>query len=684
MYNKKYLKISLFLIFIFSVICFVQLACSNTFVTKTSADDLITINKSVYSSVNGYYENGTPKYTETQIVDLNKYYKNIKLEFIVNSPYYSIDYSINDEDVEGNIISTPTNHIVNFTLAHTGIYKITLKAYSNEYQLLETKNFTYKSDNEAPNIDNLSYTQMTQYLKRGEKFNSVVDPTKVYDLYSGVKNIKFVIKDIEENLFSNIYTIDTLDKFDVEITNISTCFMYIYDNAENYTSTELMFDLYDNTPPPVPSYTITPNLVEGVKQRRYEIKLEYSDNDSLSGLSKDQFYILNGKTFVYSGSIVLDKTIDYILTFYTLDNAGNKSEEITLNINKDYFDTNKPLISDVNTEIDFNKEDIYSISFVGSDYNESGIKRAFVKESGRIFKETYVDVYNVFRLDFNPITTQTITIVLEDNAQNQSEYVYTVKYLNNNEIKTLIDNFIKLYKSTDFSKYNDNLKLAINSDIENLKALLLADGTKINELNSLINKINDELNTKITSSFVVSSIPTYISTIFSILIDTTGFTEFKNGDNLTISLNTLNDFEFDDTLSSLGNFFKEGFSLSILYNGESINNPLAFKVTVRMNLPNQYLDRKFELFNNDKKEIVETEIENNTMIFNIDKTTNYVFCIQGGIRPSGQKDLNVETITVFGNTLTKTTFYLIVGICGGVAGLAIIAFIIIIIKRRRF
>ncbi|MCR4660759.1 MAG: hypothetical protein K5765_02020, partial [Clostridia bacterium] len=262
------------------------------------------------------------------------------------------------------------------------------------------------------------------------------------------------------------------------------------------------------------------------------------------------------------------------------------------------------------------------------------------------------------------------------------EYVHVVGYYNNTSIENVMNTFVQKYKSKDMNNYNETLRTSIQADMAALEALLLAETTKQNEISDLINTINTKLDTQIVKRFIVGEAPEYVSTILSFDINLDDFSGYKNGDEIIITLSKFETNNIDSSISSLGFAFKDGFNLAIQYNDAPLSSDLVSGIDITMNLPNGYLDRQFELFNANNNQKVEIEIENNTMSYTLKNNTNFVLFVSGGINQSGSKINSQDTITVFGNTFTKTTFWLIVGICGGVAVLAIVFGIIIFIKRR--
>ena len=117
-------------------------------------------------------------------------------------------------------------------------------------------------------------------------------------------------------------SIQSSDVTTITITNNCEITLLCYDNSGNYAQETIAFDKFDGIAPPQPTYTITPTLTETSMAKNYTITVNYP-NDAQSGLKSEQYYLLNGQSYLYDGSIIIgENPANYNLRLYSVDNAA--------------------------------------------------------------------------------------------------------------------------------------------------------------------------------------------------------------------------------------------------------------------------------------------------------------------------------------------------------------------------
>lgn len=626
------------------------------------------------------------------------YARNVSVDVLVNAPYYKIEYvtAEGDERRFDFVLETPASGDVSFKPTASGTYTVTISAYSDfsATELLAQKTAWFRCDLDAPVLPDSITDGLTKWVRTGTDNSFTVDWSEATDARSGLYGVYYYYA-YEDDRVSEIYSLDArtapLGKNTFTVTEKCRFVAIFYDNAGNGIATEAILDRFDDTAPYVPTYTITPTVQNGKYAKFYEIQVTFPGDSGGSGLSSSQYYRINGKTEAFAAEPPLPETIrltkqaDYTVELFSLDNAGNRSAYATINVPFNAFDVTPPDIGQFNLDFDLTDEEgICRLSVIVSDRGESGVQSVRIDETDIVLKPgllnptEYAAKFDCFGFE------NALRITATDVSGNVNTYDVPFPHFKNAAISTALQKLTTSLREMNREEYTTEYAAQIDASAERLATLLERETTTEQEIVSAASALNTAFATGeeiVLFDYVIASTPEYASASITLQAGE-GLTGFLKGTVLTVTLSKESDIKKDFAKESgFGSSFTDYFGLRITEDGQERAIGEG-SILVGMNMPIGYYERKIALFDADTGEQVETEVKNNKIYFGIRRSSRYALVIEGGKASKTSGGTTTATITVFGNTMKKSTFYMILGITGGVAVLAIALFVVIAKMRR--
>jgi hypothetical protein len=643
-----------------------------------SADSVTATYMTGVNGVNAEYS-----YNQTYVPERG-YAKDVKAVFSVTSDYYRFTYTLGGTDVDESVCETPSDGKAVFHADKTGEYNVTCYACSDASGQTELGSCSaaFRNDADAPSLPDIA--AMDEWLAVGTVYDAEVDWGLCADAVSGIYGIYyyFVYDDGTKTDAVSVNVL-TAGKSLLEIKGKCRLFAVCYDKAGNAAQKVYGFDRYDGVKPPQPSYTVTPDRDVTLYAKSYTVTITYCE-DAESGLADRQYYLLNGVNYEYDGSVICDKQMNYRLDIYALDNAGNRSDYVEINIANTEFDVTPPYVNNLSRSVDVTSgSGIYTVSFIGSDYGESGISSAYLETADKYFTKKTYGAYDLYSVSFDCYKMSALAVKVCDYAGNVTT-VYTVTdYFSDEEISSAVKSCAELYPTIDSALYTETLFEDIASAYTKLNTLLSASGTEKADILSAAADIKAYVSTGIITSYQIDSVPDYASCAVNFTVSDTDFPEAKKGDTVALSIAKA-ESDGKDYVSAAG--FEKGFSdyfvLTVTYNGSALGYPLETGLLVRMNMPKNYYDRNVALIDISNGEKQTATVSNNQIGFYVRKTSTYALVIEGGKAVTGNTT-EEKTITVFGNKIKLSTFFTVVGVTGGIAAAAVAGIIVILVKKKK-
>ena len=612
------------------------------------------------------------------------YARNCSAVFCVTSDYYCFYYSVDGGELKpyaGGIRKTPSNGEVVFTADGSVIYEVFCRAYTaeDENTFLEEATAVLKSDLTGPVVPQIA--PMDEWKKTGDVYYADINWSDFSDSLSSVYAVSYFYKyrDNTESEMTVVKASGLIGTTALPITESCVLNIICYDNAGNVEQKEFVFDKFDDVPPVAPTYTMTPDYKEGTYSNSYTIEADFhqsTDDIAICG------YLLNGVNYVYESPIILNSPMPYEIKLYGVDKAGNVSAYTNIVLPYYAFDVSAPIITSEVYGIDITAGDnICTLSFVGSDAGESGIDKAYLQNSKIEFTKFTHEQYDLFTASFDCYGFLTDKLVVTDKAGNKFEKQIVFDYFSVKQINELVADCAAEFKALKTEEYTDGYYKEIKSAADTLNALLMGKQATEAEIVSKAETLLKMFDTDIKISYSIKSLPKYLSGIITFKVDINDFPSAKKGSVVEVIVNEKKS-DGKDYLSLSG--FKKGFDvyfgLDFIYNGETIDTPLENGIKVTMNMPLNYYDRDFKIYEIGSGAEIPIETVNNTIIFTAKKSTGYSLIVSGSKTPTGVS-AEEKTISVFGNKLKYSTFLWIV--CGTAAVAVLLIAGIIVLKKVR-
>lgn len=657
----------------------------------------------------GYYFIGlngvSANIAEREYTD-EKYPRKVVARFEITAPYYFIE--TNGETEQSKVEITPENQIVEYEANESGNYEVKVIGCSDEKGTKLDHTIVYFSvDADKPTIaDGEKVVEpMTEWLREGKKYVAVANWSAFRDDRSGVSKICYYFE-YPNGSRGEVTVLDydvSPDRTVFEITEKCTLVAVCYDNAGNGLEVRYGFDRFDFYAPPAPTYEITPEPREGFYASEYKVKVTFLPDNGGSGLQQTQYYTIyeNGqavtKPFEQASTevcaISLATACDHKIILYATDNAGNVSETKSLSVPFSAFDVTEPTIKDKPTLIvdvlDANA--FFTVSVYATDKKESGISKAtffygdksYEMKPDQTVSGGYARYGVVLPYDAFNAKVKEFIIEMEDAAGNRAERVDSIPYFSDSETATLINRVMKTLDGFTKTDYTDAAAKSVERDAATLNRLLSYPGNSKSDIIKTAQSLMTSIESDVTCSTIIESVPDYASGIISFSAFETDFTEFKKGTQVTLTLmKGKNDGKDYPSIAKAGKAFTDFFGLKITIDGKELVEPLKKGLSVKMNMPNKYLDRTVALVNVKTGEVVPTETINNAIRFTLKQSTDYALVIYGSREPTATMQEASKKVTVFGKEMPLSRFLWIVCGCGG-AAVVLVAALIILKKRTR-
>ncbi len=599
------------------------------------------------------------------------YSKDAEITFdLASAPYYKIDVTVDDVLIEGTKTAAPSDGTVLYKVSQSGVVTVTLYAYDDNGELSGSVSKTVKSDNVAPEVP--THAGMDRYYKTGSVYNVNINLNGVSDLHSGRGNIYYSLSTDRNTLIE----VTDLDAVTLSISDKTTVYLYVFDNAKNCIVEEYVFDKFDGNAPAKPEIIVTPisdlTKTNGFTSG-YEVEINYGF-DTESGI-KNRYYFINDAKSEYNGIFTLERAAEYTIRAYSVDACGNISEETTFNITADAFDNDAPSITNATAVYDLTKENPVKLRVEARD-TQSGIKEITVAGSGEVFTESSEGVYELY---FDCYGVSSVVINATDKVGNVAFQHVAFNYFNDKNFSDKLKSYAAAYRNADFSGYTENAVEKINAAFSKLNVLISSDLTSSEDFDDCFKEIDELMSGKSSFSYVIEKAPTYLSGALTYTVNDGDFAGYKKGDEIKLtfaSVGNSNDFLKN---SGFDKGFSENFSLNVFYNGE-LQKSLSNGLKISMNMPVGFYERNYALFNADTGEKVEITLINNKIEFTLTESGNYSLVISGESTPTTNVSAS-KGVTVFGHKLSLAAFLgtVIGGVVVAAAGIAVV---IIVFKRK--
>ncbi len=644
---------------------------------EANAEEPVSINVTCEAVVK--VENGVAIYDKARKYDDN-YYRNIKVEFTVNAPYYRLDK--NDEP--GKVTATPVGGKVYFTpaISQTAVYNLTCYAFHDDtgVNAIGSCSTRVKYDRDEPVIADIP--EMTDWVRGGKDYDIVVDWAQCTDM-SGLFSLEYRIDYDGESADSKFVKVDlsTLGKSVITIDKNCVLTVICFDRAGNCSKKTVVYNQFDDIKPPIPTYVISPEPSDDAYASKYAIKVNYTE-DEQSGLSSVQKYIINGVTEIYDGEIVLSSPKEYDIRLFATDKVGNVSESVSIHLPIGAFDCVPPLISKLTYTIDLKDPNyIASISFQAADMGQSGVKQAYTPTLKTFFSAIPGENITTYVLKCNLYRTESIEIEVTDYAGNTADAMLYINHFGNSVISDTMKSVADTYKTLDKDSFTEARWNEIDNAYNNLNTMLVISQTDYEQFIEEANAIKNLIESELDLVYQIESAPETVSTGIKFDAEKSDFPTSKNGTKISLILSkSETDAEKFIVKSGFAKGFADTFNLRIERDGESVVETLAKGLTVHMEMPFNYLDREYKLYDMTTEEEVAYEIVNNYLVFNIKKDSSMAMVISGAKQVTGNVDAP-KTVTVFGNTYSLPIFLAIVLV--PVAFAIVVIIVVIVIKKAR-
>ncbi len=657
-------------VLIFNIFCFLAIAgfvAGLNFATNVGfAADLPE--PTVTAVTDAYFTDGEITYTRENYS--GNYSKDVEITFdLASASYYKIDVTVNDVLIEGSKTAAPTEGNVTYKVSQSGVVTVTLYAYDNSGELSGSVSKTVKSDNVAPETP--THTKMDKYYKTGSVYNVNINLNEVSDLHSGRGNIYYSLSTDKSSLIE----VTNSDAVTLSISEKTTVYLYVFDNAKNCVVEEYVFDKFDGNAPAKPEITVTPisdlTKTNGFTSG-YEVEINYGF-DTESGI-KNRYCFVNDARSEYNGAFTIDRAAEYEIRAYSADACGNISEEATVKIAADAFDNDAPSIINATVIYDLTQEKPVKLRVEARD-TQSGIKEITVAD-GEVFSESSEGVYELY---FDCYGVSSVVINATDKVGNVSVQHVAFNYFNDKNFSDKLKSYSASYLNADFSEYTANAVEKINAAFAKLNVLISSDLTSSEDFDNCFKEIDELMSGKSSFSYVMEKAPTYLSGALTYTVNDVDFAGYKKGDEIKLtfaSVGNANDFL---KASGFNKGFSENFTLNVFYNGE-LQKSLSNGLKISMNMPVGFYERNYALFNADTGEKVDITLINNKIEFTLTESGNYSLVISGASTPTTNVSAS-KGVTVFGHRISLAAFLgtVIGGVVVAAAGIAVV---ITVFKRR--
>ncbi len=646
------------------------------------ADSFVEVEEIVCQELNvtKLLNDGIADYTERPYDTIsNPYQRGISIKYNLNNvDYVQFGYSIDGQaEILGEIIDTSGMDTITYVIDKSGIIAVKCYAYRDEVSQIITS--TVKSDLVGVETS-ATATSMNNWVGPNVNFDITLDWSAMSDALSGSGRI-FYAYDYSSSAKTDIAwtEADTEESLTLTLTvsGNGTFKLFCFDRAGNGRYSQYVYDKFDEVKPIAPTIQVTPNVNLALSNgyaKEYEVSIIYH-NDNQSGNADSQFYLVNDRIFTYHGSFTLNTALRYTIIAYTTDKVGNRSDNVTYIINSETFDVDQPMITQKTLTIDLTKEIIAEFSFRATD-TLSGIDYAYCQTLNSNLTKGAGDIY---RIEFSPYEHKNLYFKVVDKAGNLAIEHFVISNFDDNKLNEKITAYSNFYRNLIRDEYNQTVLEKIDNEYAKLNTLLMAQTAQESNILASFSVIDRLIAGNSEHSYVILSVPVYVSTMLTFAINENDFEGYKKGDKVTVTLNSAVSNGTDYVkMSGFSKGFVDYFRLSVYFNEVEKTN-LDNGIQISMNLPSGYLERKFMIIDMSDNKIVETEISNNKINFVCKGSSAYAFVISGNRTTSTAT--SPKMISVFGKRMEAKVFF---GVLGGVfGGAAVIIVLLTVIKKKK-
>lgn len=619
------------------------------------------------------------EYTNEEYNEIS-YGRNITINYnLYQVSFLKFDTQIlGEEKIAGEFINTENLEDFAYKVDVNGTVTVDCYAYDIDKVQIDEHTITVKNDNTAPD-SYASVNAMESYVGN-VTFDVIIDWREFSDALSGKGQVFFTFDYLNNTLGdTNISEVDVenTDTTTLPIYDNGTLKIFHFDKAGNCFIKEYVFDKFDLVAPPIPRINITPNVNTALTSgyaKEYLVTIEYFE-DGQSGNKPLQYYVLNDAIKEYHGSFILKYASNYTIKAFCTDNANNNSESDEKNISWSSFDVYAPIVLNKELKIDLTSNVIASLEIEVSD-KESGIANVYLETLSKDFVK---GVGENFKVAFNPYSMSGLVFVIYDKVGNTSVEHYVMDYFDNEKLCDKIISYNTKYLELNRALYNDAILAQIETEYGILSTMLMANNSQEGNFYAVMDRIDKLIEGRSELTYEIGSVPIVISTVITYKITESDFDNYKKGDSVKLVLNSATNSEVDYVkLSGYKKGFADYFSLSVFYK-ESEVQELTNGLEITMNLPIGYYERQFTIINMDTKEVVETTIINNQIVFNCKKSASFALIISGNREITLTNE--IKYINLFGKKLDYGTFFGVV--FGVIGGAALIIGVIVILRKKR-
>jgi len=652
------------------IICIAWLLATAVFCillpSETAYAESVIVENKVTCIVSADVIDGKVNYVRGDYVDC-RYAKDIELSYTVNAQYYSVDFSVNDGNVVTGAISAVDGELL-IKITQNGKVKVTVKAYNGDKtQIAEIEKIVY-GDNISPEVP--VFEGMERYCGQGEIYNAYIDTYSAADNLSGVGKVLYSVGSGEITEIDEI-----VNGISVGLSEAATISVYYFDNAFNCYAVDYVFDKFDLTAPPLPSFEVTPNSdlnLTGGYASSYNVQIDYGV-DTQSGIAK-RFYSVNGQAYSeYLSSFTVNREISYKFSAYSIDGVGNKSEVAEF-ILESKVDATAPSFTGITVSYDPTAATVAKIRLEIRD-GLSGVDRVVIKGEDLTFTET---VGGVYELGYDCYGKSSVDVTAFDKAGNFDTAHVNFNYFDKADISEKIKNLADWYKNADFTLYTQKSADDIKSAFERLGVMLASSVTTQENFRSVFKEIDALIDGTNKIIYSVESVPKYISGGLTYTVTESDFSDFLKGDEIKLVFSAVNNENLFVGQSGFGEGFSENFKLMVLYKGTDAGI-LENGLKISLNMPVGFYERKYALFDTETGEKYDIVCINNKIEFTLKKSSSLSLVIAG--KPQQVAEKESKTVSVFGRKVDLGAFLGVV--FGGVAFVIIGVVVVIVISKRR-
>ncbi|MGI6133418.1 MAG: hypothetical protein ACOYEC_03325 [Christensenellales bacterium] len=605
---------------------------------------------------------------EGQEVDYNPqarvYARNIKVYFEVFSPYYIIEvFTKAGTLIESEQAKAPQDGLGGYEVSLSG--ELTVRCYAADEDKVKIssvfEDIKVYSDNLPPQE---AYINQMQNWTRKEEGYLVEIVLGEDNGNSGIRKADIAIMYEDQTVIRSINTSITNDSF--RINDECHIVITVYDNAGNSLLKSYAFNKFDSTPPTAPEIRLVPNVQPDESTKgyvgSYQVTINFGEDLGGSGIKQDSMvYLLNGELFNYDGGFYLNKQMNYTIVAYYSDNAGNISPRAEVEVTN--IDKLQPRIHDLFLMVDLKSQTPYKIRINCSD-NESGIKS--ITAQGVNAQFTPKD-YNFYEADFAVLDKDSIVITVNDNVGNYNTAHISTYHFGDLDKENIANIYNRKYFELVQEEYNSDNWQLIQNLYDQLSILFMSKDATYLDFENMTSRIDQAIEGMNSFVYRIESPPENMSANINYQIDIACVDGFKKGDKIVLTLDKIlldnaARREYEDIagrLSGFDTFFIAPFELTFYHNDNRIDYSLDWGAQIELAVMSGYEARYYAVLDLQSNELLDIEVINNLITFNVDGSGSYLLITEGDIIVN--EPPQIKGIKFFGKIISYLHFGLALG-----------------------